>query len=121
MLIMVQLVGLITGVLGVFVLGAPDLFRSWVVWWEAGGRLRVGGLLEAVLGVVLFAAAAQTRWPGFVMVVGGVMVAGGLSAVVAGDRLKAVTRWWMGLPLVALRLWGLATALLGVLLVVSSR
>lgn len=125
MLMLVQLTGTVIAVIGLLVAGLPELLRSAMGWWAQESRLRIAALLEAILGVVLVAGAAQTRWPTAITWLGGLAVLVGLASLatslIAPTRLVDRTSGWAALPTPVVRAWGTVVAAIGVLLVFATR
>lgn len=71
-----------------------------------------------VVGVVLIVAAAPSRMPGTVRVLGVLIVIAGLATPFVGvDRLRAVVDWWSALGPIYMRAWAALAVALGLFIV----
>lgn len=78
-------------------------------------------LFRFALGATLIWAAPATRWPAFVMVLGGITVAAGVAGVLAGpERLRRLLAWWMDQPHWLLHGWMLVAIALGAALLYAA-
>ena len=111
---LVGLVGLIASAFGVFTIASPDAVVSFSESILTPTGLYVIAAIRIVLGVVLVLAAAHSRLPRVLRVLGIVIViAGALTPVFGVERSRAVLAWEASFGPMAIRLLGLVIIALG--------
>ncbi len=103
----VALVGLLIAALGLVGLVNPAALRDGVRrLWATGLGMRVAFGLRLALGVFLWLAAPECRFPTAIRVLGGITFASGVLVPVVGSvRIEALLDWWLGLPAGFVRGW----------------
>lgn len=111
---LVVLIGLLILGIGLAVSLSPGVLRTLLhqllefrwVYWVSGVRVLVGGLL--------IAAAPATRVPGFVLGLGALLIAAGVSIPLLGEgRVNQMAEWWLRQSDQTLRTWGALAVALG--------
>lgn len=91
------LFGLVVVVLGLLGFAAPATFVEATQFFREGNRIYVAAALRIAFGVILFAAAAESRWPRAMRFVAFVIVVFGLLTPVSTHPLPSVAwGWWPG-------------------------
>ena len=102
------------------ILIAPNFLRKTVDFFSIGSRLYVAGLLRLVLGVMLLILSTQARFWGYVVIVGLVFSASGLSLFfLALRRIKKILGRLQNQPNFILRLFAITGLTIWVLLIYS--
>ncbi len=121
MVVLVGLIGLALAVIAGLVLLSPAGSRRLLTLTKQRRWINVAILLRIVIGLVLIAAARQTGLPGFILVLGVIILLSGLLAPLLGyDRLLAFADWWANRPASLIRVWALLALFLGLLLLYSA-
>lgn len=112
------LFGLVIVSLGVLGLAAPETFLAALSFFQQGNRIYVAAAVRIVIGIVVIAAASESRWPRALRVAGGLLVFLGLVTPVSTHPIPSVTwGWWPGN---FVRPWAWSTILLGGFIVAAS-
>jgi predicted membrane channel-forming protein YqfA (hemolysin III family) len=114
----VAMFGLVIFALGVIGIVQPDsLMRLVERPWRTSAGLYLAMGLRAVLGLLLIAAAASTRFPTAIAALGVLsLVSAGLIPVLGLARIRRFVDWWLARPPAVIRLWsGVACAFGGFL------
>jgi len=102
------------------ILIAPKILRKTVDFFSIGSRLYVAGLLRLLLGVILLILSTQARSWGYVVIVGLVLSASGLSLFfLALRRIKKILGRLQNQPNFILRLFAITGLTIWVLLIYS--
>ncbi|MFH1339296.1 MAG: hypothetical protein ABIH40_05595 [Candidatus Omnitrophota bacterium] len=118
--VMVKLIGLIIVGMGAIVLLNPATMRWLIAFWKEEKRLYAAGLLRLLLGIILLLAAPQCKQTAVVTVLGILILIGGILIFLLGlEKTKSILEWWNKKPPAALRLMGLVTLAIGLLLFYS--
>ena len=122
MLLAVTIVGLLIMAIGLFGLIAPGvLMRSMRRVWQRPSGLYVAVVFRLLLGVVLFLAAPESRFPITLKVLGAITVLAAVSVPLMGyARLTRFLRWFTELGPAVLRAWAVIALGLGAFLVYAS-
>lgn len=117
-LILIQLIGAAYAAVGIIIVLSPV---QYIDFWKQGKRIHLAGILALLFGVVLLSSALRCRWPWFVIVLGVLGLIEGVTIFSMGsERIKSVLSWWDESALLAIRLIGLVTLALGILLFYSA-
>jgi len=111
------LFGLIIVCLGLLGLAAPDSFMTALRFFQSDHRLYIAGAIRVLIGVVFFLAAADSRWPMPMRVIGIAVVILGLLTPVSTHPIPSVAWGWWSSNFV--RPWALSTTTLGLFVVVA--
>ncbi len=99
---------------GAWTLARPEGLLAFVDRLRAPGALWGIAALRLVMGVVLVSAAAGTRWPAFIEVLGWLaIVSGVITPFFAGERLHRLLEGWTSRPPGLIRAWGVVALALG--------
>ena len=111
------LFGLVVVVLGLLGLLAPATFIHATQFFRDGNRIYVAAALRIAFGVILFAAASDSRWPAAMRVMGFVVVLLGLLTPVSTHPIPSVAwGWWPG---DYARAWATSTIAVGLFVIAA--
>jgi hypothetical protein len=111
------LFALVVVVLGLLGFIAPATFIDATQYFRAGNRIYVAAALRISFGVLLFAAATDSRWPRAMRIVAFVIVVFGLLTPVSTHPLPSVAwGWWPG---DYVRPWAIATIAVGLFVIAA--
>jgi hypothetical protein len=97
--------------MGVFGLAAPQAFLDAIKFFQAGQRIYLISAIRLVIGIVVFLAAPDARWPKGVRFAGGLVFVLGILTPIAGNPLPSVEFGWWAADFI--RPWAFATILFG--------
>ena len=97
--------------LGLLGLVAPDAFMTALHFFQTQHRIYLAGALRALIGVVFVLAAADSRWPRAMRVIGAGCVVLGFLTPVSTHPIPSVAWGWYSANFV--RPWALTSLLLG--------
>lgn len=111
----VALVGLAIAALGLLGLVNPIALRDGVKrLWDTGLGMRIAFGFRIALGVFLWLAAPECRFPAAIRVLGAISVVSGVLVPVLGSaRIGAMLDWWLGLPAGFVRGWACVAVAFG--------
>ena len=110
--------GLLIIAMGVLGAVSPPRLLALVARLQSQRGLYVVAALRVVIGAALVMAAAGSRAPAFLRILGVVSVIAGVATPFFGvHRFQAVLSWWALRPAVLVRLWCLVVLLLGAAIV----
>lgn len=98
--------------LGLLGLVAPDAFMIALHFFQTDHRIYLAGALRVLAGMVFFLAAAESRWPVAMRVVGVGLVILGLLTPVSTHPIPSVAWGWWSTDFV--RPWALTTMAVGI-------
>jgi hypothetical protein len=114
MSLLAALVGLLILALGALGVVSPARLLALVARSQSQRGLYFIAAIRVVIGVALVLAAAGSRAPAFLRILGVISVLAGLATPFFGvHRFQAILSWWSLRPAVVLRLWCLVVVLLG--------
>jgi hypothetical protein len=116
---------LVAGVSGVLIIAvgalgvvSPPRLLALVARSQSQRGLYVLAAIRVIIGAALFLAAAGSRAPALLHILGVISVVAGVATPFFGvHRFQAVLGWWSLRPAVVLRLWCLIVVLLGAAIV----
>jgi len=112
------LFGIVIVVLGLLGLAAPQTFLGATSFFQTGNRIFLAAAGRILIGIVVIAAASESRWPRGLRIAGGFLVLIGLLTPVSTHPLPSVAwGWWPGN---FVRPWAFSTILLGGFIVAAS-
>ena len=118
MSVIVAVSGLLIIAMGVLGAISPPRLLALVARFQSQRGLYVLAALRVVIGVALLMAAAGSRAPAFLGILGVVSVIAGVATTFFGvHRFQAILSWWSLRSAVLLRLWCLVVLSLGAALV----
>jgi len=121
MLIFIKIVGLYMAVMGAFILFMPKYFGKIVDFFMKGKRIYLAGFLRLVLGFIFVVTAWQSRIVELIYSLGVLIIMGGtLLFALRKDTIKSVVNWLDNRPAGFIRLWGVAAAAFGALIIYSA-
>ena len=98
--------GLIVAALGALGVASPSRFLGVVRWFRAPSGLYLAAALRVVYGVALFRAAAASRAPELVRIVGvAVALTGFVEPFLGIERFRRVLDWWSARGSAFVRTW----------------
>ncbi|MFQ5591998.1 MAG: hypothetical protein ACE5HE_12600 [Phycisphaerae bacterium] len=111
--------GILIGALGIVGLVRPGgLIRFVSGFWQTRQGLWLAIIVRLVLGVALIGAAAGSRFPDALGILGILSLVAVVVALSLGyERLRTFVQWWAARPSAFIRAWGLVASVLGVFLV----
>jgi hypothetical protein len=103
--------------LGLLGLAAPDAFMIALHFFQIGHRIYLAGAARALIGVVFLLAAADSRWPRAMRVVGVGVILLGLLTPVSTHPIPSVAWGWWSADFV--RPWALTSMALGLFVIAA--
>jgi uncharacterized protein YjeT (DUF2065 family) len=121
MLILVRLIGLYFVITGVVFIFNPKTLKQYIAFWSQGKRLYMVGASRLFSAVVLLLAVPQCRFKWVVASLGGLNILLGIPYFVRGiEGMKVMLSFWDKRPLKAVRILGIVSLAVGVLLIYSA-
>ena len=120
MLIIAKLIALLMLAAGAIFLANPKAMKSYVDFWLQGSRMRNGGVVNLIIGIVLLIVAPQCRVHIVITLIGLLSLIKGIVLFKFGlEKAKAVASKWRDKPQGQVRLFALLPIGLGLLLLWS--
>ena len=120
MALIAALFGFLIVALGALGVVSPQRLLALVERSQSERGLYAVAAIRVVMGVVLFLAAAGSRAPAFLRILGVIAVLAGVVTPFFGiERVQAVLSWWSLRAPVVLRSWCLAVVLLGAAIILA--
>jgi hypothetical protein len=111
------LFGLVVVGLGLLGFAAPSIFIEATQFFRSGNWIYLATALRIAFGVILFAAAAESRWPRAMRVAAFAIVLMGLLTPVSTHPLPSVAwGWWPG---DYVRPWALGAVAIGIFVIAA--
>ncbi|MBU0477114.1 hypothetical protein KKC91_00895 [bacterium] len=121
MLILVRLFGVVIICMGIIFLINPKAVKQYISYWKEGKKLRVGGIISILFGIIFLIAAPQCRLTGFITVLGiWSIIKGVLLLTLSQKMMAAYLDWWSNKPILATRFLSIFILAFGVLLIYSA-
>ncbi len=103
---------------GLWGLVSPATLLAFLSRWQTREGLWVGAAIRLIFGLALWSAAPLSRLPTTLQAVGVIFVVAGIVMPFIGlDRFKSMVAWWLQKPPSFIRVWAVATLVLGVFFV----
>lgn len=120
MLMFIKIVGIYMAVMGGLILLRPKSFVKIVDFFMKGKRIYIAGLLRLALGFIFVATAWESRQTALIYSLGVLIIMGGtLLFALRKDTISSIVGWLDNRPAGFTRLWGIAAALFGALIIYS--
>lgn len=121
MIIFVKLFGIVMIVMGSIFLMNPKALKQYISFWKQEKRLRVGGIVAILFGIVFLIAAPQCRmaWPIAVLGIWSI-IKGALLLTLGQKKIYAYFDWWLDKSISVSRFLGLIALALGALIIYSA-
>jgi hypothetical protein len=114
----VCLVGALTAAWAITVLFKPAWLNKAIGFIQKGRMVYVVIGLKNTVGIIFLIFARECRWTVFIIVLGVLITSGTtLFCMLSLEKIKAYLGWWLARPVWVYRLWGVVTALFGLLLI----
>ena len=121
MLMLIKIVGIYMAVMGVLILFKPKSFLKIVDFFMKGRRIYIAGFLRLVLGFIFVVTAWQSKQTVVIYSLGVLVIMGGtLFFALRKDTINAIASWLDNRPAGLTRLWGIAAAAFGALIIYSA-
>ena len=121
MVIVVRLFGMAIVIIGILFLVRKNTLKGYMSFWRNEKRLKIGGILALLFGVVFLTAAPQCRIVLLIKVLGIWSIIKGVLLLVLKPKLMyTYLDWWQGKPILSMRLISLLALAFGALLVYSA-
>ena len=121
MVIFVKFFGVVIAVIGIIFLINAKVLRQYMSFWKQEKRLRIGGIIAFIFGIIFLIAAPQCRLAGLITVLGiWSIIKAALLFTLGQKRIYAYLDWWLNKPISVTRLLGLIALAFGVLLIYSA-
>lgn len=121
MLILVRLFGLLILGLGIVFVVNPKAMKAYIAFWGPGKRIRMGGILALLIGVVFLLAAAQARLNIVITIFGILSLIKGILLFILGpEKAKSMMNWWAQKSDSFIRLYALFALVMGMLIIYSA-
>jgi uncharacterized protein YjeT (DUF2065 family) len=117
----IKIVGIYMALAGAFILLRPRSFTKIVDFFMKGRRIYIAGFLRLILGFIFVVTAWQSRQTVLIYSLGVLIIMGGtLLFAFRKDTIKAMVRWLDNRSAGFIRLWGVAAAAFGALIIYSA-
>ena len=121
MIVLVRFIAIFVTCMGGWVFLVPKAMRGMITFWQQGRRIYLGILLRILIGMVFLLSASRARQPQVMLVLGALVVAVGVFALILGpEKVKAILKWIDKKPDSFLRLTALVVLAFGTLIIFSA-
>lgn len=118
MVLLIKLFGIVIVVLGIIFMLKEDALRSYIAFWKNEKRLKLGGIIAFLFGIVFLMAAPECRITWLVIVLGiWSMIKGVLLFAISPKKLFDYFDWWGKKSFSSIRYLGIVAIAFGVLLI----
>lgn len=118
---LVALSGLFMLVMSVVAMLGPRKFVAALTRCSVNARFFLVIGIRLLLGIILLFGASQTRFPTFVSVIGGILVAAAVILFLLGRaKVDAMVQWWFYRTSTFMRAWALVGVVLGAVILYAS-
>jgi hypothetical protein len=112
--VLVALIGIFLLLVGLAVLAVPEALKQTLRVFLDRKWIPVAISVRIALGIICLAGAPETRLPTFVSIFGILLVLSGVLIPILGfERVRRLAGFWMKQPSSIIRIWALATMVLG--------
>lgn len=116
------LFGLVVAAIGVLGVAAPTVLFETSSFLLTANGLYAAAAFRIVVGLVLVLAAATSRMPRTLRILGILIILGGIITPFVGvDRARAIVEWWATLRPWFMRAWAVLAVALGSLIIYAAR
>ena len=113
-----SLVGLIIAAIGILGMAAPMVFLDVTAFTLTQVGLYVAAALRVAIGLVLITAAASSRLPRTLRILGALIVVGGVFTAFLGvERARAMVDWWSAQGPIVMRGWAALAMIFGLFII----
>ncbi|MBU3959211.1 MAG: hypothetical protein KKE91_05090 [Candidatus Omnitrophica bacterium] len=117
LLILVRLLALAILVIGVWFLINPKMMNNYAAFWKKDKRLRIGGVINLIFGIIFLMAASQCKVAIVIIIMGFIALVKGIMLFVLGpEKAKAMIAKWENKPAGTVRAFAVIPILIGSLL-----
>ena len=118
MVMLVRFLGVVIVIMGVIFGIKPELFQRYVKFWNSRKRIVAGGIVSLLFGIIFLLAAFKCRVPVVIAIFGvWAIIKGVILFVINEKKLNAYLEWWSKKPLSVIRILGIISLALGILVI----
>jgi uncharacterized protein YjeT (DUF2065 family) len=118
---LVKFIGMLLVITGVVVLVRPEVCKQMISYVEKGKRVYWSCGIKTIIGIIFLLAALQCKVPLIIAILGILFVSSIVICMMMGEKgIKAMIKFWKENPPVILRLWGVLTLAIGLLIMISA-
>lgn len=116
MLILAKFLSMFIVSIGIIFLLSPNVLKQYIVFWGQGKRIYAGGILNILIGILLFMVASQCRLAGVVRTMAVLSLVKGIIILGCGlEKMKVMLKWWDKLSPLAVRVIAIVVIGIGIL------
>ncbi|MFH1836768.1 MAG: hypothetical protein ABH862_01460 [Candidatus Omnitrophota bacterium] len=116
MVILVKLFGMLAAAAGIIFTLKPDILKRYIEFWKRIKRLRIGGIISILFGIIFLMAASQCKWVLFIQVLGIWAIIKGVLLLTLGEKvMNSYFAYWENKPASVIRYFSLIIIAIGVL------
>ena len=121
MLMFVKLFGIVVVAVGIIFLMDPKAFKQYLSFWKQEKRLRIGGIVAILFGIIFLIAASRCRLAWLITILGiWAIIKGVLLLTLIPKKIYACIDWWIEKPISGMRFLGLIALAFGALIFYSA-
>ena len=118
MVMLIRLLGAVIVIMGLIFGIKPEVFQRYVKFWHSRKRIVAGGLISLLLGVIFLLSSSRCRVPLVITIFGiWAIIKGIILFVINEKKLNTYLEWWLRKPLSVIRLIGIISLTLGILII----
>ena len=120
MWLLTKLISAFIVVYGCMITFNPALLPKVIEYFKGGEKMYIGSGIKALFGLIFLMAASECSIPGIIRIFGILMLLGGVSAfALKKERIFKLFDWWLAKPAKTLRLVGITTIVVGIVMIIS--
>ena len=121
MVLLVRLFGILVVFIGIIFMGKKNAFKNYISFWNNEKRLKAGGILALLFGILFLVAAPQCRIVWLIVVLGiWSIIKGILLIVINPKKIFDYLDWWSKKPVSVMRYFSIVAIAFGILLIYSA-